>query len=162
MIGLQILEHGLEAEPLAHLVRLPSLVQADEALVDQILALGHSFGVVHVVSLPVAQLRILTSLVQVRGLPDHELAHLVHEEALAAREQSEYRRRLQALPVDELAQVKLLVQRRLRFDQHLLVVSLTAEGRTKAVLSANHFHALKILSYAIDDVFALFDRGFHV
>lgn len=70
----------------AHLVGSLDAVKVYETLVYPIDAACHLLSVGHVVALPVTQLLILTRLLQIARLPNHELTHFVDEEALAARE----------------------------------------------------------------------------
>ena len=66
----------------AILLRFPNAVNVYKSLIDLIRAFKHDTGIVHIVPLPVAQLRVRASFLQVRRLADHQLAQLVHEEAL--------------------------------------------------------------------------------
>ena len=72
-------------------------IQAYQSFVNFVGALSHVSGVLHIVSLPVTQLRVAACLIEVGRLTDDQLTHFVNEVGLSTRKQSEHRSGLQAL-----------------------------------------------------------------
>ena len=78
-------------------------VQVKDLVVGLIRTEGHLLGIVHAVDGPVIKFLVATCLLKIGRLANHELAHLVNEKSLAAREQSQDSNRLCALPLNELS-----------------------------------------------------------
>lgn len=124
-------------------------VEVDQALVDSVTAPRELLGVVHVVPLPVAQFLVRTRPLEVRRLANRQLAHLVNEEALGAREQAEDRRRLQPLSDEELLHVELLGDFGPRLEQNLVALTLAAEHVLDKAHSLQWPHLLEVVLNAL-------------
>jgi len=108
---------------IACLVGFAQLVQIDKSVVDFSLAEHHFFDIQGVSLLHVVEL-VISTRVRVRGLSYDHLSHLVDEQTLRTSQQPDGRRRENALSVDELAQVQLLLKLVLRLQHFLLVLSI--------------------------------------
>ena len=111
----------VQAERVPLLMRFAQHVQAYQSLVDLVGASAHVSSVLHIVSLPIAELRVAACLVEVGGLADDQLAHLVDEVGLTAGKQPEHRCCLQALADEKLLQIHLFIQLRLCLNKRPLM-----------------------------------------
>ena len=103
-----------KAEANVLLGRLAIEVQFDKALVNLIRARRHLLHIVHVVPLPVAELRVRACLALVRVvLTDDHLRHLLNKVSLSPSEQAEDGCSVHSLPLEVLSQIQLFRDHRL-------------------------------------------------
>ena len=98
----------IESKMNTHLVCLAYTIEVYQLVIHLVGALCHLLDILHFVSLPVTELSITARLVEIAGLTDHHLTHLVDEKALPTRQESQKCSHGQSLSVNKLAQIKLL------------------------------------------------------
>ena len=114
----------VDLNKIACLVSFAQLVKIDESVVDLSFTEHHFFDIEGVSLLHVVEL-VISTRVGVGGLSYDHLSHLVDEQTLGTIQQSDDRRRVNALSVNKFSQVQLLLKLVLRLQHFLLVTSIT-------------------------------------
>ena len=117
----QVWFDAVEAYPDLRLLRFAHAVHVDESFVDLGSRVEHLLG--RVVQIPklhlLLQLVVCARMVEVARLMNHDLTQFVGEDALVRVKEAQIGRHLQSSAVDELLQVELLVNLRLRLVHDL-------------------------------------------